>query len=124
MEVSPDAVVLVEIQIMFILYISIIYRLGSEIGSGQFGRVSHGVWHHDEETEQVAIKTLHGEVSEEAKKTLLKEAAIIGQFAHANIVKLYGVVTSGDPVSLDAPYANTSVYTLYNVLYITGNDII
>ena len=65
--------------------------------------VLHGVWHHDEQAEQVAIKTLHGEVSEEAKKTLLKEAAIIGQFAHNNIVKLYGVVTSGDPVSLDAP---------------------
>ena len=65
--------------------------------------VSHGVWHHDEQAEQVAIKTLHGEVSAEAKKTLLKEAAIIGQFAHTNIVKLYGVVTSGEPVSLYAP---------------------
>ena len=75
------------------------YRFGSEIGSGQFGIVSHGVWNHNEQAEQVAIKTLHGEVSKEAKKTLLKEAAIIGQFAHANIVKLYGVVTSGEPVS-------------------------
>ena len=77
-----------------------VYRLGSEIGSGQFGMVSHGVWNHDEQAEQVAIKMLHGEVSEEAKKILLKEAAIIGQFAHANIVKLYGVVTSGEQVSL------------------------
>ena len=79
-----------------------VFRFGSEIGCGQFGMVSHGVWHHDEQAEQVAIKTLHGEVSEEAKKTLLKEAAIIGQFAHTNIVKLYGVVTSGEPVSLDS----------------------
>ena len=61
--------------------------------------VSHGIWHHDEQADQVAIKTLHGEVSEEAKKTLLKEAAMIRQFAHTNIVKLYGVVTTGDSVS-------------------------
>lgn len=92
------------------MYVCIVYvffvRLGSEIGSGQFGMVSHGIWHHDEQDEQVAIKTLHGEVSEEAKKTLLKEAAIIGKFAHTNIVKLYGVVTKGDPVSLDATYVH------------------
>ena len=79
-------------------------RLGSEIGSGQFGIVSHGIWHHDKQAEQVAIKTLHGEVSEEAKKILLKEASVIGKFAHTNIVKLYGVVTRGDPVSLDTLY--------------------
>ena len=82
------------------MYIYMYHRFGREIGSGQFGMVSHGVWHHDDHSEQVAIKTLHGEVPEEAKKKLMKEAAIIGQFAHANIVKLYGVVTSGDPVSL------------------------
>ena len=76
-------------------------RLGNKIGSGQFGMVSHGVWHHDDQVIQVAIKTSHGEVSEEAKKTLLKEAAIIRKFAHTNIVKLYGVVTNGDPVSSD-----------------------
>ena len=74
--------------------------MGSKIGSGQFGTVSHGMWHNDEQAVQVAIKTIHGEVSEESKAKLLKEAEIIGQFAHNNIVKLYGVVTSGDPVSL------------------------
>ena len=92
-------------------------RLGSEIGSGQFGMVSHGIWHHDEQAEQVAIKTLHGEVSEEAKKTLMKEAAIIGQFAHINIVKLYGVVTKGDPVSVDTPHTSTYIC-------IIGDDLI
>ena len=82
--------------------------------------VSHGVWHHDEQAEQVAIKTLHGEVSEEAKKTLLKEAAIIGQFAHANIVKLYGVVTSGEPVS--CMHHNTMHMVYYYAT--TGDDFI
>lgn len=75
-------------------------RLGSEIGSGRFGMVSHGVWYHNEQAEQVAIKTLRDEVTEEDKKTLMKEAAIIKQFVHDNIVKLYGVVTNRDSVSL------------------------
>ena len=62
--------------------------------------VLHGVWNHDEGTEQVAVKTLHGEVSEEDKLKLLREAAIIGQFTHNNIVKICGVVTNEDPVSI------------------------
>ena len=62
--------------------------------------VLHGVWNHDEQAEQVAVKTLHGEVSEEDKLKLLREAAIIGQFTHNNIVKLCGIVSSGDPVSI------------------------
>ena len=36
---------------------------------------------------------------EEAKSSLLQEAAIMGQFVHRNVVKLLGVVTAGDPVS-------------------------
>ena len=29
----------------------------------------------------------------------LQEAAIMGQFHHPNIIKLHGVVTTGEPVS-------------------------
>ena len=34
-----------------------------------------------------------------AKTKFLQEAAIIGQFSHANIIRLCGVVTVGKPVS-------------------------
>ena len=46
----------------------------------------------------VAIKTLKDDASEEEKVKFLQEAAIMGQFHHPNIVKLYGVVTIGEPV--------------------------
>ena len=36
---------------------------------------------------------------EEEKVRFLQEAAIMGQFSHPYVVKLYGVVTMGDPVS-------------------------
>jgi len=78
----------------------ILDRLGDEIGSGQFGTVLHGMWNHSGCIKQVAIKTLPDEASEADKVKLLKEAAIIEQFGHKNIVKLYGVLTGGNPVRL------------------------
>ena len=48
----------------------------------------------------VALKTLRNDASEEEKVKFLQEAAIMGQFHHPNIVKLHGVVTVGEPVSL------------------------
>ena len=60
--------------------------------------VFHGVWNHDDQAVQVAIKTLHGEVSDNNKTKLLKEAAMVEQFLHENIVRLYGVVLQGKMV--------------------------
>lgn len=50
---------------------------------------------------EVAIKTLKEAASQEDKVKFLQEAAIMGQFSHPNIVQLYGMVTEGEPVSLD-----------------------
>ncbi len=47
---------------------------------------------------EVAIKTNQSK-DEEDKVKFLQEAAIMGQFRHPNVVKLYGVVTVGEPVS-------------------------
>ncbi|XP_065899449.1 ephrin type-A receptor 2-like isoform X2 [Dysidea avara] len=79
-------------------------ELGKEIGSGQFGTVFHGVWNHDDQVEQVAVKILHDGATEMDRIKLLKEAAIIEQFSHANIVKLCGVVISEDPVMILLEY--------------------
>ena len=49
---------------------------------------------------EVAIKTLKKDASEEKRVKFLQEAAIMGQFHHPNIVKLHGVVTVGEPVSV------------------------
>jgi len=47
----------------------------------------------------VAIKTLNPNSSAHDEMKFLKEAAIMGQFLHPNVVKLLGVVTVGQPVS-------------------------
>ena len=53
---------------------------------------------YNSETMQVAVKTLRQNTGEGDRVKLLQEAAIMGQFIHPNIVRLYGVVTVGNPV--------------------------
>ena len=69
------------------------------MGSGQFGSVSKGMWKSPTGSVNVAIKTLNGNTSEDERVKFLQEAAIMGQFHHPNIVKLYGMVTIEEPVS-------------------------
>lgn len=74
-------------------------RLLSALGEGQFGTVSHGVWRtKDGETVSVAVKVLRSTAKLENRLKFLQEAAIMGQFLHPNIVRLYGVVLEDDPV--------------------------
>ena len=76
-------------------------RLADLLGSGQFGTVHKGEWvaFEGEEKIEVAVKTLNKGAEEEDKVKFLQEAAIMGQFSHPNVVKLYGVITEGEPVS-------------------------
>ena len=71
------------------------------VGAGQFGEVCRAQWAISGATKDIAVKTLRAELSEEEKVRFLQEAAIMGQFFHPNVIKLYGVVTVGDPVSPD-----------------------
>lgn len=45
------------------------------------------------------MKTLKPDAPEKEKVSFLREAAIMGQFLHPNVIKLHGVVTVGEPVS-------------------------
>ena len=69
------------------------------LGSGQFGEVYQAQWTIAGATKDIAVKTLKPTLPEEEKVRFLQEAAIMGQFSHPNVVKLYGVVTLGEPVS-------------------------
>ena len=40
----------------------------------------------------MAVKSLKGEVTSDAKMKFLQEAVIMGQFSHPNIIKILGVV--------------------------------
>ena len=75
-------------------------RITDQLGSGQFGTVSKGVWQlPGGHSKDVAVKTLQEGATEVDKIKFLQEAAINGQFMHPNVVKLMGVVTVGEPVS-------------------------
>ena len=49
---------------------------------------------------EVAVKSLEGETTEEERVRFLREAAIMGQFKHPNIIRIVGVVTSSQSVSV------------------------
>ena len=76
------------------------YRMLESLGSGQFGQVYKATWSISKE---LAIKTMRADLLEEEKVRFLQEAAIMWQLAHPHVVKLYGVVTVGDPVSCTLP---------------------
>ena len=75
-------------------------RLLKVLGSGEFGNVCKAQWSISGTTKEVAVKTLKADLSENDRVRFLQEAAIMGQFNHPYVVKLYGVVTLEDPVSL------------------------
>ena len=77
-------------------------RITENLGSGQFGQVARGLWQSPIGVIPVAIKTLKEsrKGGNEDQVRFLQEAAINGQFQHRNVVKLYGVVTLGRPVSM------------------------
>ena len=74
-------------------------RVTDCIGGGNFGTVYKGLWQVPGGTVEVAVKTLNPESQEINEIKFLREAAIMGQFLHPNVVKLLGVVTVGEPVS-------------------------
>ena len=75
------------------------YRLVDMLGAGEFGNVSKGIWKSPVGAMEVAVKQLRSEATEEEAVKFLQEAAINGQFRHPNVVKLMGVVTTGEQVS-------------------------
>ena len=52
----------------------------------------------------VAVKTLNSKCSESDRVKFLREAAIMGQFQHNNIVQLHGVVTEEENMMIVLEY--------------------
>ena len=87
-----------------------------EIGSGQFGNVSKGVWKYRNETMKVEVKSLNQSAGEGERAKFLQEAAIMGQFYHPNIVRLHGVVTMGEPVRVLIVVISAALLQHYYIL--------
>ncbi|XP_065899824.1 uncharacterized protein [Dysidea avara] len=75
-------------------------RTLERLGSGEFGVVARGLLN---DGVQVAVKTINTDVNDKDKLRFLQEAAIMCQFDHENVIKLYGVVTEA-PVMIVLEY--------------------
>ena len=87
-----------------------------KLGSGEFGDVCKALWSISGATKAMAIKTLKPGSSEGDQIRFLQEAAIMGQFNHPFVLKLYGVVTVGDPVSLPFNCMPIAVDVVANIM--------
>ena len=80
-------------------------RLLQRLGSGEFGVVNLGLWSNGSaDPVQVAVKTLNSQCSESDRVKFLREAAIMGQFVHNNVVQLHGVVTEEENMMIVLEY--------------------
>uniref|UniRef100_A0A8C6LG18 receptor protein-tyrosine kinase n=1 Tax=Nothobranchius furzeri TaxID=105023 RepID=A0A8C6LG18_NOTFU len=80
-------------------------RIERVIGAGEFGEVCSGRLRTPGKKEiAVAIKTLKGGYVEHQRRDFLREASIMGQFDHPNIIRLEGVVTKSRPVMIVVEY--------------------
>ena len=73
--------------------------MGRVLGEGEFGTVHYATWHRMGKPLVVAVKVCNEHCSTSEKLQLMREAAVIGQFDHPRVVRLYGVVTLSEPVS-------------------------
>ena len=83
MKTTEDAVIL-----------CLFFRIAESIGSGEFGDVKKGYWKSADYSVPVALKTLSGTQDQDGRTKLLQEAAIMSQFKHPNVVKLFGIASA------------------------------
>ena len=82
-----------------------LHRILQVLGSGEFGTVHLGLWSNGStDPVQVAVKTLNSQCSESDRVKFLREAAIMGQFVHNNVVQLHGVVTEEENMMIILEY--------------------
>ena len=90
----------------------VLMNIGEILGEGQFGLVNKGQWESPMGKIDVAIKTAK---DEDDKLKLLQEAVIMGQFLHTHIVRMYGVSTLTEPVSVHT-YMHIHTYICMYIL--------
>ena len=79
-------------------------HLGEALGEGEFSDVYRGEWQSTMGCVEVAVKVSKDCLESDERLKLLQEAAVMGQFLHPRVVRLFGVVTLGEPVSWPMVY--------------------
>ncbi|XP_061647487.1 ephrin type-A receptor 6 isoform X1 [Phyllopteryx taeniolatus] len=101
-------------------------RIERVIGAGEFGEVCSGRLRTPGKKEiAVAIKTLKGGYVERQRRDFLREASIMGQFDHPNIIRLEGVVTKSRPVMIVVEYMENGSLDSFlraSMLRLAGNQ--
>lgn len=105
-----------------------LHRIKGHLGSGQFGSVEQGLWRDGANSVLVALKLLKEGSTKIDKTKFLQEAAIMAQFRHPNVVKLYGVVSKSEPVSLPKSvsitylakinYEHSCIHAVLNLIFL------
>ena len=89
--------------VMSTTYVLLFYRIQEQLGSGEFGVVTHALLSSATGDVEVAVKMLNTDASDKDKLRFLQEAAIMCQFDHQNVIKLHGVVTEA-PIMIVLEY--------------------
>ena len=71
--------------------------LNDKLSHSQFAVIFKGIWSSNYGDVPVAIKVVNDTNNNEETICVLREATVMGQFDHPNILKLFGVVTLGKP---------------------------
>lgn len=90
-------------------------ELQTRVGGSQdqFGEVYRGTLQASSGKVVVTLKIIQSKTNDRERATALKEAEVVGQLDHPHIVKLFGVVTEGEPVSaMDACKRPLAVITM------------
>lgn len=88
--------ILPQLSVVFHQSIGIMISVCVSPAAGDFGEVCRGCLKLPSKRElPVAIKTLRAGCSDKQRRSFLSEAGILGQFDHANIIRLEGVITTG-----------------------------
>ena len=102
---------------MLTIYLAVpTVRILSKLGEGNFATVYLAQWRNGNSAIQVAVKKLKVSATINERVTFLKEAAVMGQFHHRNIVHLYGVVQEGEESEEDRVSPSLKP-NYYHILY-------
>ncbi|GMR53067.1 hypothetical protein PMAYCL1PPCAC_23262 [Pristionchus mayeri] len=71
-----------------------------KLGQGAFGDVYLAEYVSEKGREKVAVKTMKGEASREARNKFLKEARMMRKYDHRNVVKILGVAVHEHPLMI------------------------